>query len=57
MYDWEITSRLGHGLRTRQPKLGRRMNRLILGDGLGDGRLTRSVIDPQQAPQQALQQV
>lgn len=27
MYDWEITSRLGHGLRMRQPKLGTRMNR------------------------------
>jgi hypothetical protein len=26
MYDWEIISRLGHGLRTRQPKLGRRIN-------------------------------
>jgi hypothetical protein len=30
------------------------MNHLILGDGLGDGRLNRSVINPQQAPQQVL---
>ena len=40
MHDREITSRLGHGLRMRQLKLGIRMNCLILRDGLGDKRLT-----------------
>jgi hypothetical protein len=54
MYDQEITSRLCHGLQMRQLKLGRRINRLILGDSHGDRRLTRSAINPQ-APQQAPQ--
>jgi hypothetical protein len=60
MYDWEIAFRLCHGLQIRQLKLGRRMNRPILGDGHGDRRLTRSAINlqaPQQAPQQAPPQV
>ena len=47
MYDQEIISGLGHGPQIRQPKLGRRINCLILGDGLGDRRLTRSAINPQ----------
>jgi len=33
------------------------MSRPTLGNGFGDGRLTRLAIDPQQAPQQAPQQV
>ena len=56
MHDQEITFRLGYRLRIRQLKLGRRMNCLTPGDGLRDGRLTRSAINPQ-APQQAPQQV
>ena len=60
MYDQETTSRLGYGLQIRQPRLGRRINCLTLRDGLGDGlgdrRLTRSVIN-QQAPPQAPQEV
>jgi hypothetical protein len=46
MYDQEIISGLCHGLWIGQLNLGRRMDRLILGDGLGDGRLTRLVINP-----------
>ena len=42
MYDKEITSRLGHGLQMKQLKLGRRMNRPILGDSLGEGQLLTS---------------
>jgi hypothetical protein len=45
MDDQETTSRLGHGLQIRQPKPGRRINCLALGDGLRDGRSTRSVIN------------
>ena len=56
MYDQETTSRLGHGLQIGQLRLGRSIDRLILREGLGDGRLTKSVIN-QQAPPRAPQEV
>jgi hypothetical protein len=52
MYNQESTSKLGYSLRIRQLRLGRRINYLALRDGLRDGRLTRSAINPQ-APHQA----
>jgi len=45
MYNQENASRLYHGLRMRRQRLGRRMNLLILGDGLGDRCLTRLAIN------------
>ena len=50
MYDQENASRLYYGLQIRRQRLGRRINLLILRDGLRDRRLTRLAINPQ-APQ------
>ena len=49
MYDRKTTCRLGYGLWARQLKLGRRMNRSALGDGLRDDRAAGSAAAPQQA--------
>ena len=45
MYDQENASRLYYSLRIRRQRLERRINLLILRDGLGDGHLTRSAIN------------